>query len=73
MTPLYNCPVPQFPHLSNVPSAVPAHRAAGTNTGADRKWGEAQEREGKKEVHTQQGTTKPQVTLTPYTPVYNVG
>lgn len=26
--PLYNCPVPQFPHLSSVPIAVPAHRAA---------------------------------------------
>lgn len=32
MTPLYmnNCPVPQFPHLSNVSPAVPAHRAVGT-------------------------------------------
>lgn len=31
MTPLYmnNCPVPQFPHLSNVSPAVPAHRAVG--------------------------------------------
>lgn len=28
--PLYNCPVPQFPHLSSVPTAVPAHRAAMT-------------------------------------------
>lgn len=69
MTPFYYCPVPQFPHLSNVPIAVPVHRTMGAVHSIDEKWGEA--RDGGR-LKTQKCTTKPEA-VPPQILIYTIG